>query len=85
MRVVRELTVVEKSKILVVVSNPSEIKGLCLMKWPSKTLQNLPYFWNMKTHVHIFFVFYFELYFITVAPYECPDLYQHSLGGKIIK
>ena len=22
----------------------SEIRGLCLMKWPSKTLQNLPYF-----------------------------------------
>ena len=27
----------------------SEIRGLCLMKWPSKSLQNLPYFWNMKT------------------------------------
>ena len=23
-------------------------RGLCLMKWPSKILQNLPYFWNMK-------------------------------------
>ena len=27
----------------------SEIRGLCLMKWPSKTLQNLPYFIYMKT------------------------------------
>ena len=27
----------------------SEIRGLFLMKWPSKTLQDLPYFWNMKT------------------------------------
>ena len=27
----------------------SEIRGLCLMKWPSKMLQNLSYFWNTKT------------------------------------
>ena len=24
----------------------SEIRGLCLMKWPSEMLQNLPYFWK---------------------------------------
>ena len=27
----------------------SEIRGLCFMKWPSKMLQNLPYFIYMKT------------------------------------
>ena len=27
----------------------TEIRGLCLMKWPSEMLQNLPYFWNTKT------------------------------------
>ena len=28
-----------------------EIWGLCLMKWPSETLKNLPYFWNTKIQV----------------------------------
>ena len=35
---------------------PSEIRGLCLMKWPSEMHQNLSYFWNMKIHVG-FFIF----------------------------
>ena len=30
------------------------------MKWPSKMLQNLLYFWNMKTQ-EVFFVFHFML------------------------
>ena len=30
--------------------NSSEIRGLCLMKWPSKMLQILSYFWNTKTY-----------------------------------
>ena len=30
----------------------SEMRGLCIMKWASKMLQNLPYFWNTKFHVH---------------------------------
>ena len=56
----------------------SEILGLCLMKWPSKMLQNLPHFWNMKTHV----VFSFCGSFF---PNKCPGLcwlYQgiYSLG-----
>ena len=38
----------------------SEIRGLCLMKWPSEKLQNFPYFWNKKTNV-VFFVFHFLL------------------------
>ena len=43
----------------------SEIRSLCLMKWPSEMLQNLPHFWNMKIHV-IFFVFHFMLLFFTL-------------------
>ena len=43
----------------------SEIRGLCLMKWPSETIQNLPYFMHKKTHV-VFFVFHFvQLYIFT--------------------
>ena len=33
-------------------------RGLCLMKCSSKTLQNLPYFWNTKTHMRVHLVFY---------------------------
>ena len=33
----------------------SKMRYLCLMKWPSKMLQNLSYFWYMKTHV-VFFI-----------------------------
>ena len=40
----------------------SEIRGLCLMKWPSENLQNLPYFWNIQTHV--FLLFFIPCYFI---------------------
>ena len=29
----------------------SEIRGLCMMKWPCEMLQNLPYFWKMKTQI----------------------------------
>ena len=36
-----------------------EIKGLFLMEISSKTLQNLPYFWNKKTQID-FFIFHFE-------------------------
>ena len=38
----------------------SEIRGLCLMKWPREMLQNLSYFWNTKTHV-VFFVTNFAM------------------------
>ena len=41
----------------------SEIRYLCLMKCSSETLQNLPYFWNMKTHVD-FFIFYFVSWYM---------------------
>ena len=30
----------------------SEIRGLCLIKWPSKILQNLPHFWNKLEAFH---------------------------------
>ena len=41
---------------LYLVPHSSEIRALRLMICPSETIQNLPYFWNMKTHV-VFFVF----------------------------
>ena len=41
----------------------SEIRGLCLMKWPSETLQNLSYFWNTNTHLG-FCDFFISYYFI---------------------
>ena len=45
----------------------SEIRGLCLMEWPSETLQNLQYFWNTKTHI-VFLLLYF------LFPNECLGL-----------
>ena len=33
------------------VYHSSEIRGLCMMKWPSEMLQKLPYFWNKKTQI----------------------------------
>ena len=52
------------------------------MKCPRKTLQNLLYFWNMKTHVFIFYFCYFIFF-----PNECPGLCRHrpghSLGKKL--
>ena len=51
-----------KSKALAVKSkshqlpwHSSEIRCMCLMKCSSETLQNLPYFWNMKTHTDFSF------------------------------
>ena len=44
------------------VCHSSEIRGLCLIKCYRDTLQNLPYFWNMKTHVD--FSFLILCYFI---------------------
>ena len=44
-------------------SHSSEIRGICLMKWPSKMLQNLPNFWNTKTHT-ICCLFFILCYFI---------------------
>ena len=41
----------------------SEIRCLCLMKWPSETLQNLPYFWNTKTWPCSFFHFVLLYFF----------------------
>ena len=48
---------------LVLVVYSSEISDLCLIKLFSETLQNLPYFWNKKTHV-VFFSFFILFYFI---------------------
>ena len=60
----------------------SEIRGLCLMKCSSETLQNLPYFWNTKTHV-VFFLFHFVLLYF--FPNECPGLCQDRPGHPLLK
>ena len=57
-------------------SHSSEISGLCSMKSASETLQNLPYFWNMKTY--IVFSFCATLFF-------CPGLFQHRPGHSLGK
>ena len=45
-------------------SHSSQFQGLCLMKSSREMLQNLPYFWNMKTHVVFFhFSFHATLFF----------------------
>ena len=41
----------------------SEIGGLCLMKWPSIILQNLPHFYHEKTHVVCFLFHFMQLNF----------------------
>ena len=61
----------------------SEIRGLCLMKCPSETLQN--YILYIRKSKVAFSIFHFVvLYF---SPNECPGLCQHrtghSLGEKI--
>ena len=63
----------------------SQTRGLCLMKWPSKTLQNLPYVWNMETNIVFFFIFHFVLlYFSQMNALVYVDISNtHSLGGKI--
>ena len=59
------------------------VRGLWLMKFSIKTLQNLPYFWNTKINL-VFFVFHFVL--LNFFPKEYPGLSWHrqgySLGGK---
>ena len=67
----------------VAISYSSEIRrGLCLNKCFSEMLQNLPYFWNMKTHVD-----FFNFIQLNFFPNESPGLYRlrsgPSLGEKI--
>ena len=53
----------------------------------SENIQHLPYFWNTKTLVGVFFsVFHFVLHYF--VPYECPGVCRHRPGdslGKILK
>ena len=37
------------------ITHSSQFQGLCSTKSSSETIQNLPYFWNAKTHVGFFF------------------------------
>ena len=62
------------------VCHSSEIRSLCLIKCSSKTLQNLLYFWNMKTHV-VFFVFHFVLLYF--FPNKCHGLCRHRPGHPL--
>ena len=48
------------------------------MKRPGETLQNLPYFWNIKSQVGFFRAMYFIL-----SPNECPALCRHIPGQFI--
>ena len=51
-------------KVFFTTNHSSEIRGLCLMKWPIKILQNLPYFIYTKTQSCFFhFSFYTTLFF----------------------
>ena len=46
-------------------------------KGKALNIQNLPYFWNTKTHV-VFFVFHFVLLYFFLN--ECPGLCRHRPG-----
>ena len=59
----------------------SEKSCLWLMKFFLKTLQNLRYFWNTKSHVLLYF---FISCCINISPDECPLFYVED-GGKIQK
>ena len=50
------------------------------MKLSSETLQNLPFFWNMKTY-NCSFSFLVTLFF----HYECPGLCQHRPEHPLLK
>ena len=63
-----------KKKIMV---HSSKIKGLCLMKWPSETLQNLPY---TKSQV-----VFFSIIFTNEYPGLCQHRPGHSLGVFIFQ
>ena len=54
----------DKTLTCLVHTHSSEIRGLCLMKWPSEMLQNLAYFWNVKTHFSFFIYCYFIFFLI---------------------
>ena len=58
----------------------SEKRRLCLMKCSNETLQNLPYFLNMK--IRIEFSFSDTLFFF---PNECPGLCRHRPGHSLGK
>ena len=66
--------------LLLLTFHSSEIRGLCLMKWPGETLQNLPYFMIMKTQSCFFH--FVQLYFFIN---ECPGLCWHKPGHSLDK
>ena len=51
------------------------------MKWPSKTIQNLLYFWNTKTHVFLFLIFdfcYFIFFLMNALVYVDIDIREKN-------
>ena len=57
----------------------SEKRCLCLMKWPSEMVQNLPYFIYIRKTKVAFSVFHFVLHYFCSLN-ECPDQCQHKPG-----
>ena len=49
---------ISTSKIWFRIHFLQKMRCLCWMKWTIETPQNLPYFWNSKTYVLVFFVFH---------------------------
>ena len=68
------MTVADLSSFIkLFVKRSSEIRGLCLIKSPSETLQktqNFTYIWNAKTHVVFLFVFHFMLFHAKRQKYD---------------
>ena len=57
----------------------TEIRGLCLMKWPSEMLQKFPMFLEYKNPHSFLFGFHFML--LLFPPNECPGICQNQNVG----
>ena len=62
----------------------SEIKGLCLMKYRSESLQNLPYFYLIRKPTYLFSFFISCNFIFSLMAYVNIDQGIH-LGAKIVK
>ena len=68
------------AKSSVFISHDSENRRLCLMKWRSKMIQNLPYFLNMKTHGHSICMYIVFYHFLLFFPNKCLGLCWHRFS-----
>ena len=55
-----------------------------MMKCSSETLQNLPYFWNMKTHIDFFILCYF-IFFLMLTSTKWKMEKNYSISFHIPK